>query len=411
MNLSEVFQLAFAALGVNKLRSVLTMLGITIGVFSVISVMTAVSALRGSIESGLSQLGANSFQFTKYPFNYNSGGRNRYLYANRRDITYVQGQRYISLMQEVTTNINLKTSEDNATVIYGGLRTNPSILYRGTDENFLAANQYTINYGRNLTSEDSALARPVVVLGRDIEQKLFPQENPLGKLVKVNGHNYTVVGVLDTKGTSFGQSQDAMVLVPITRFLEDNGAAHRNLNVATEAPSHELYAETLDKAVTAMRIARGLSPGQPNDFEVYSNDSLIAAFATVADLIGAGAFVISGIALLAAGVGIMNIMLVSVTERTREIGIRKSIGARKQSILIQFLLEAVTLSLVGGLAGILLGVAAGDGLAVWLKADVIFPLGWATVGVLVCTAVGVGFGLYPAWKAASLDPIAALRYG
>jgi putative ABC transport system permease protein len=212
------------------------------------------------------------------------------------------------------------------------------------------------------------------------------------------------------KGTSFGQSQDNFVAVPITRFLQDNGWAHRTVNIATEAPSHELYNATLDQAITAMRIARGLRPEQENDFDIYSNDSLISAFAKVADIVGAGAFIISGIALLAAGVGIMNIMLVSVTERTREIGIRKSIGAKKSDILAQFLSESVTLSLLGGFAGIILGVVAGDILAVWRNADAIFPYGWAATGVLVCTAIGVVFGLYPAWKAASLDPIAALRH-
>ena len=159
-----------------------------------------------------------------------------------------------------------------------------------------------------------------------------------------------------------------------------------------------------------MRIARGLKPEQENDFELFSNESLIAAFAKVADVIAAGSFVISGIALLAAGVGIMNIMLVSVTERTKEIGIRKSIGARKINILFQFLIEAVAISLAGGALGILLGAAGGNGLALLMNANMVFPWDWALIGLLVCTGIGVGFGFYPAWKAASLDPIEALRY-
>jgi putative ABC transport system permease protein len=159
-----------------------------------------------------------------------------------------------------------------------------------------------------------------------------------------------------------------------------------------------------------MRIARELKPEEENDFEIYSNDSLISAFGKVADIIAAGSFVISGIALLAAGVGIMNIMLVSVTERTKEIGIRKSIGARKNSILFQFLIEAVAISLAGGVMGILLGVAGGNGLALMLNASVVFPWNWAAIGIIVCSGIGVAFGFYPAWKAASLDPIEALRF-
>ncbi|HTQ31278.1 MAG TPA: ABC transporter permease [Opitutaceae bacterium] len=409
MNLSEVLRLAFAALGVNRLRSILTMLGITIGVFSVIGVMTAVSAMRSSIESGLSILGANNFQFGKYPVNFNLGGGNRYKYANRRDITLGQSQRYAALMEGAASSVCLKCFINGAQIVYGGHQTNPNILYAGTDGNFLVANQYTIDYGRNLSDEDVALARPVAVIGTDVGEKLFPQESPLGKTIKINTHNYLVIGVLVEKGTSFGQSQDSIALVPITRFLEDNGSAHRSLSIATEAPSHELYNATLDKAIAAMRLARELRPEQENDFDVYSNDSLISAFGKVADIVGSGALVISAIALLTAGVGIMNIMLVSVTERTKEIGIRKSIGAKKRSILAQFLFESVTLSLVGGFAGIVLGVVVGDFVAARMKADAVFPLGWATAGVLVCTAIGVGFGLYPAWKAASLDPIAALR--
>jgi putative ABC transport system permease protein len=410
MALAEILRLAFAALKVNRLRSALTMLGITIGVFSVIGVMTAVSALRGSIESGLSFLGANNFQFGKYPLAFNVGGNNVSKYVNRPDITLAEGQRYTALMEGIASSVCLKDFDEGAQVVAQGHKTNPNIRYWGADENFLVANQFSIDYGRNLSAEDVSFARAVALIGKDLEKKLFPQENPLGKVIKVNGHNYAIIGVLADKGTSFGQSQDSIVVVPITRFLQDAGSTHRTLKIATEAPSHERYNATLDQAIAAMRIARGLRPEQENDFDVYSNDSLVSGFAKVADIVGVGAFIISGIALLTAGVGIMNIMLVSVTERTKEIGIRKSIGAKKRNILTQFLLESVVLSLIGGCAGILLGVAVGDLVASQLKADAIFPLGWASAGVLVCTAIGVGFGLYPAWKAAALDPIEALRH-
>jgi putative ABC transport system permease protein len=159
-----------------------------------------------------------------------------------------------------------------------------------------------------------------------------------------------------------------------------------------------------------MRVARGLKLGQENDFEIYSNDTLVTAFAQVAGTIRIGAFVVSAIALLAAGIGIMNIMLVSVTERTREIGVRKAIGARKDDIVKQFLFEAVVLSEVGGLAGILFGVGGGNGVALWFHIAMVFPWGWAVTGLIVCSLIGIGFGWYPAWKAAMLDPIEALRY-
>lgn len=407
----EILKMAFSSLGVNKLRSFLTMSGITIGVFSVIGVMTVVSALRGSIENGLNILGSNAFQFQKYPSGFNAGGNNRWKYAHRRDITLAEGQRYQKLMEGTAEVISLELYYQGIKqATYQNRKTTPDIAFTGGNQYFLGANSYTIESGRNFTQADIDLARPVCILGPDITAKLFPSENPLQKRVKIAGHVYTVIGVLASRGSSFGSTQDNYFLIPNTRFQNDFGAEDLSVNIATQAPSQELYNETLDKAITAMRIARHLKPEDENDFELFSNESLIASFAKVADAVSSGAFVISAIALLAAGVGIMNIMLVSVTERTKEIGIRKSIGARKVSILSQFLIEAVTISLAGGLAGILFGVAAGNGLAVMMHADIIFPWGWALIGLIVCSAIGVGFGFYPAFKASSLDPIEALRF-
>jgi putative ABC transport system permease protein len=412
MLLKEILRLALGSLGVNKLRSILTMAGITIGIFSVIGVMTAVSALRGSIESGLSFLGSNMFQFAKYPTGIQSNGNDRRKIQMRHNITLEQAMRYQELMANVTDVVCLKVfNQDGSTqAVYENRKTTPGMTFGGSNEYFLAANQYEIAVGRNLTGADVDLARPVVIIGDAVAQKLFPSESPLGKSIKIAGRTYQVIGVFAAKGTSFGQSQDDILIVPITRFLNDFGANKFTVNIATQAPSQQLYNDTIDKAITAMRIVRGLKPEDENDFELYSNDSLVAAFAKIADAVRAGAFVISAIALLAAGVGIMNIMLVSVTERTKEIGIRKSIGARKKSILLQFLVESVTISLTGGLAGIVIGIVAGNALAMWMKASVVFPWDWATIGLLVCTAIGVGFGFYPAWKAASLDPIEALRF-
>ena len=412
MLLAEILRMAFASLGVNKLRSILTMAGITIGVFSVIGVMTTVSALRGSIETGLSFLGSNMFQFSKFPAVQVNDGNMRHKIQSRRNITLAEAQRYQKLMEGVTDVVCLKAFYQQGPVqaVYGGRKTEPGLTLVGTNEHFLAANQFTLDLGRNLNTEDVDLGRPFAIIGQTIVKKLFPSESPLDKLIKIAGRTYTVVGTFAEKGSTFGQSQDDILIVPITRYLSDFGSQNATINIATQAPSQQLYNETMDKGLTAMRIVRGLQAEDENDFELYSNDSLIAAFAKVADAVRAGALVISGIALLAASVGIMNIMLVSVTERTKEIGIRKSIGARRVSILIQFLIEAVVISLVGGVAGILFGVMAGNGLAMWMKADIVFPWDWAAIGLIVCTVIGVGAGLYPAVKASRLDPIESLRF-
>ncbi len=412
MHLSEILRMALGSLAVNKLRSILTMSGITIGVFSVIGVMTTVAALRGSIESGLNILGSNAFQFQKFPSGFNTGNNMR-KYRLRKNLTVEQGQRYQKLMEGIVEVVSLELYDfggGGTQATYENRKTTPDLTFGGGNQHYLAANQYAIETGRNFTESDIELARPLCVVGAGVVKKLFPSEDPITKSIKVRGRTYTVIGVLAERGTSFGQSQDDIIIVPISRFAMEFGNERQSLNIATQALSQEVYNETLDKAITAMRIARGLKPEDENDFEVFSNESLIASFAKVADAVAAGSFVISGIALLAAGVGIMNIMLVSVTERTKEIGIRKSIGARQVSILTQFLIEAVTISLIGGLVGIVLGVIAGNGLAVWMKASVIFPWMWAGIGLLVCSGIGVGFGFYPAWKAAALDPIEALRY-
>jgi putative ABC transport system permease protein len=410
--MNEILRMAFSSLGVNKLRSFLTMSGITIGVFSVIGVMTAVSALRGSIESGLSFLGSNMFQFAKVPTGIEVGGGDEHKYHSRRNITLTQAQRYTELMGSATQVVCFKAIERNnpVTAVYANRKTTPDLNFIGTNENFIISNQFTIETGRNLTGADLDLMSPVAIIGQDIVTKLFPAENPLGKRVSADGNTYTIVGTFATKGSSFGESQDGYMIVPITRFLMEHGSDNYTINIATQAPSQELYTATMEKGIASMRVVRGLRPEQENDFELYSNDSLIAAFAKIADVISGGAFIISAIALLAAGVGIMNIMLVSVTERTKEIGVRKAVGARKVVILTQFLVESVALSVTGGLFGIVLGTAAGNVLAVALSVSIVFPWGWALTGVIVCSFIGIAFGLYPAWKAASLDPIEALRF-
>ncbi|HEX3818468.1 MAG TPA: FtsX-like permease family protein, partial [Chthoniobacterales bacterium] len=314
------------------------------------------------------------------------------------------------LMDGHAAEICLKVFDDGKQAVYNGVKTTPSLTIVGTNKSFLAANAYTLAYGRNLNDEDVAISRPALVIGKAIADRLFPHESPIGRVIKLSGHTFTVIGVLAGRGTAFGQSQDDIAAMPITRFFEDFGSANRTINIATQSFSELDYNQTFDRAVGAMRIARGLKAEQPNDFEIYTNDSLKSAFVSIAGVVRIGAFVISTIALLAAGIGIMNIMLVSVTERTKEIGVRKSIGARNRDILRQFLTEAVFISEAGGIIGILLGVLGGDLLALALKVELIFPVGWAIAGLVVCSAIGIGFGLYPAYRAASLDPIEALRY-
>ena len=407
MRFLEILRLAFSSLLSNKLRSSLTVLGIAVGVFSVIGVMTLINGMRGSIESGLNVLGANSFQVNKFPpINFSDWNR----FRNRRDITYSVATRFRELMGE-SAHVNLQLgARGGKVVVYKEKKTNPNIGLRGTDENYITAFNFEVAAGRNLSAEDVEYGRPVCLLGFDVVEKLFPNGDAVGVSVRIDGQNYTVVGTLAAKGTSFGGSPDNVVLTPITRFLAIYGRQGRSLSINVQALSQAELPATQDKAIGAMRLVRGLKPEDINDFEVFSNESLIEAFNKIADVVAAGALIISAIALLASGVGVMNIMLVSVTERTKEIGIRKSIGAKKRSILLQFLTEAVALSLIGGSAGVAIGVGGGNAVALIMHTAINFPWMWAGIGMLVCGGIGIIFGLYPAWKAASLDPIEALRY-
>jgi len=409
MLIFEIVGMAWRALGANKLRSALTTSGITIGIFSVISVMTTISALQDSIETGLTFLGSNIFQFSKWPAGtFNTFGDDRF--KNRRNIDYATYLEFARLMKDMVDLTVPKVFDINVQAVRENRKTNPNLTLAGTNQGFTISNDFKIADGRNLSAEDVEFARSVCVIGDEVVKRLFAEGRAIGRTIRLDNRTYEVIGTFAPKGGSFGGSDDDMVIIPITKFFENYGSRNRSINIAVQSRNQLVYERTMGFATGAFRKARGLSPEDPNDFETYGNDSLAAAFRNIAGIVRVGAFVISTIALVAAGIGIMNIMLVSVTERTKEIGIRKSLGARQRDIRWQFLLEALFLSLLGAIAGIILGVLAGNVLAVFLQAKAVVPWDWALAGVLVCSLIGVGFGLYPAHKAASLDPIEALRY-
>jgi putative ABC transport system permease protein len=237
----------------------------------------------------------------------------------------------------------------------------------------------------------------------------MPNEYPIGKNVRVSGVPMRVIGVVEPKGGMFGSNADNFVLIPLTTFGNQFGKARR-VNIQARAFDQNSYDAMTDEIIGLLRVVRRVPPGEDNDFEIVSNESLISEVNNLTFLIRTGTGAVSAIALLAAGIGIMNIMLVSVSERTREIGVRKAIGATKRTILTQFLIEAVVICQIGGLIGIALGLGGGNILAIMLEIPPVLPIGWAVLGVVVTSIIGIAFGVYPAWKAANLDPIEALRY-
>jgi putative ABC transport system permease protein len=409
MLLRETIIQAIYSLAVNRLRSWLTIMGVAVGVFSIIAVMTALDAIDKSVESGLTSLGANTFQIQKNPATVFGSGHSRNFYANRKDITYKQALMFRKNMETSARNIGFTITSPANLAKYANRTTNPDVTMTGGDGNFSASNGYTITTGRNLSENDIRSARNTAVIGGELAETLFPSgESPVDKLIKVNGEVYSVAGVFAKKGAAFGQSQDNFVLIPITRYL-DHINEKSSLSITVEALSRKEYPVAIDRAIGAMRLARGLTVKEVNDFEIRTNESLIDSFKDIKSAISTGAFIISFMALLTAGVGIMNIMLVSVTERTREIGIRKSIGAPRTTILRQFLFEALFLSIAGGLIGVVIGIAAGNVVALKFNLPPIFPLLWIIVSMVVCSVIGMAFGLFPAWKASNLNPVEALR--
>ncbi|MBV6479233.1 MAG: Macrolide export ATP-binding/permease protein MacB [Ignavibacteria bacterium] len=407
--LTELIKIAVNTLRSNKLRASLTLSGIIIGVFSIIAIMTLLNALQAGIEGGLSELGSNTFQVQKFPAMQVGGPGSRNKYRNRPDITYSQGLRLIE-KATIYKDISLEDYIYNKTFKSSSDATNPNHYIGGVLPVYLTCNNRAVQFGRFITQTDLNNNSRVAVIGMDVVDKIFRNVNPLGQKLRVDNNEFEVIGVFEKKGEGFGQSNDNFALIPITTMQQVYGTNNRSLNIAIQAESKDTYNETLENIVSVMRSIRKDKPGEDNSFEIFSNESLIAEVNSFTKYFKYGAGFISFIAMLAAGVGIMNIMLVSVTERTKEIGIRKAVGAKSSSVLTQFLIEAIILCELGGFVGILLGLITGNLLGIYLSSPVVIPYDWVIIGVVVCSVVGIVFGVYPAYKASKLNPIDALRY-
>jgi putative ABC transport system permease protein len=406
MQFSEIMKMALIAIRSNKLRSALTLLGIVVGVFSIIGVMTAVQVLQSSIEDGLSGLGSQTFQIQKQPVMANHAQWHKAM--KRKDIRYEQGL----IMKERMTlaqYVALESWKNAQTIQYGSLKTNPSVDLGGEEPEGIPTNNWTIKEGRSLTDDDLRYSTRVAILGEEVVKKLFPRGGAIGNEIRIGAERYLVIGTFDPKGSSLGGNFDNRVIIPLSTFLNEYGKL-RSIHIMIKAKSAEAYDDCLEEARMLLRMVRNVAPGEEDDFTIFSNDSLIETFNEFTMYVKMGVGFISFVSLLAAGIGIMNIMLISVTERTREIGIRKALGARRSNILAQFITEAIVLCEIGGIIGILLGILGGNITALAFSFPPVFPIEWALIGFAITTFVGVVFGVYPAWKAANLDPIESLRY-
>lgn len=407
MKINQILAISLQSLKSNRLRTGLTILGVVVGIFSIIVIMTILTMLQNSINDGLSSLGKNTFQIQKHDNVFGGGPRRDD--RNRKDLTIEDAQRLKEMLTQAKY-IGVEQWQFGKVAKFGNRETNPNLSIAGVSTDAMRTNDWNVEEGRDFREDDINYSSDVCLIFQPIVEKLFPNINPLGQVIRVDGKPLRVVGVVEKQSSLFGQSRDNYILIPITTWQSMYGRYGRSVNITVMSQSANDYEDVIEAATGHMRKIRKVAAGEPNDFFIFSNESMITEINKITDPIKIIALAISLIALIAAGVGIMNIMLVSVTERTREIGIRKALGAKKTWILSQFLFEAIILCMLGGLIGIVIGVSIGNIAGSLINAQSAVPWNWVILGLFICVLVGVVFGTYPAYKAANLDPIEALRY-
>ncbi len=410
MNLRENIRQGLDAVRSNLLRTVITCLIIAIGIGALVGILTSIEAMKGAITQSFSRMGTNSFNIRNRAGQSSFSGR-RQAPIEYKTITWSQASRFkreFTFPAAVSVSSNLNFA---GTVKAGNLKTNPNIRVQGVDDRYLETAGYAVESGRNFTSTDVDLALPVAIIGKDVALQLFPKISALGGIIRIGSARLRVVGVLETKGSSLGMSGgDRVVFLPVStgRNQLASGAESYFINVSV-TEIKDLDAAQQEAYLTFRRI-RGLGLHLDDNFELVRSDALAREAIDNLRSVSLAGTLIGVITLLGAAISLMNIMLVSVTERTREIGTRKALGATRKTIRNQFLSEAVVICQIGGAAGIVLGLLIGNAISAAVKGGFIMPWNWIGLAVAVCTLVGLVSGLYPAVKAARLDPIEALRH-
>lgn len=407
--LKENLKISFRAIKSNRLRAILTMLIIAVGIMALVGILTAIDAIKSSLTNQFTMMGANSFTITSRGMNIQIGN-DKYRAKNFSRISYREAEEFKSRFTEAAYVAISFNASGLSTVKFGSEKTNPNVSLVGVDENHLTVSGYEIETGRNFSLDEIQQSRHFVLIGADIVRDLFPSGvDPLGKNITVAGMKLTVTGVLKSKGAS-AVNGDRVCFMPITTARQYFSRPNMTFSI-TIMPVNPVNLDMMTgEAEAIFRIVRNLDPRDESDFNISKSDNIVNMLLKNLRYVTLAATIIGIVTLVGAAVGLMNIMLVSVTERTREIGVRKAIGAKTQTIKYQFLFESIMIGQLGGLLGIILGILIGNAVSSMLGSSFVIPWVWVGTGVVVCFIVGVVSGYAPAVKAANIDPIEALRY-
>jgi putative ABC transport system permease protein len=405
MLLSDAFKIALQSLWANKMRTVLTLLGVVIGVASVIAVVTLTNGAKRFVTSKIETYGADVVTISKMPQTFITV--DEYLsFQKRKNITFDD---YKSILSDCASCVSVGAARTtNGSVVYGTKSTTDTEV-RGWTWTMPALSNLNLAAGRSFTEVEDTHSAHVALVGCDIVDNVLGSGDPLGKEIRVGGSPYTVIGVGECQGKVLGQSMDNWVAIPLTAFLENYGTQDSMRIYVNAGGGGAVMDAVSDQLRVLMRVRRHLAPGTPDSFTVDTSATFQNLLGKILTNFGAVVAAIAGISLVIGGIVIMNIMLVSVTERTREIGVRKALGARRQDILLQFLIESATMSLLGGVIGVIAGITVAKILTLIIAFPSVVQIWPILASLFVATAVGLFFGVYPAHKAAQLDPIVALR--
>ncbi len=406
----ENILIALGSIKTQLLRTILTVLIIAIGITALVCILTVVAALENTLSTDFASMGSNTFNINQYAFETrNRGGGEREIV--NPIISYPEAVAFKQKYNFPLTRTSLSfTAVSNAEVKFENKKTDPEIKVLGVDEYFLVNSGLETTQGRNFTGFDISNNTYSCIVGSDFEKDLLKDVNPIDKVISIRGAKFKVIGVLKEKGSTFGNSQDLRVLIPIQVARSLFTQPNINYTISAMVDKKELLEQAVDNANITMRRVRKLTPVKEDNFGISRSDDLINKILSITQYLGLSAWVIGIITIFGSSIALMNIMLVSVTERTREIGVRKALGAKRSTIATQFFIETLVIGQMGGIFGIILGISAGAGIASLLKFDFVTP--WAAIVSAFVTTfiVAIVSGSYPALKASKLDPIEALRY-